>query len=48
MKITEEGNGMGRVVLEVDELRTHFVTMWGIVNAVDGVSFTLGLVGESG
>ena len=23
---TVEGNGMGRVVLEVDELRTHFVT----------------------
>ena len=45
---------MGRVVLEVDELRTHFVTRWGIVKAVDGVSFTLhagetlGLVGESG
>ena len=46
--------GMGRVVLEVDGLRTHFVTRWGIVKAVDGVSFTLhagetlGLVGESG
>ena len=45
---------MRRVVLEVDELRTHFVTRWGIVKAVDGVSFTLhagetlGLVGESG
>jgi oligopeptide/dipeptide ABC transporter ATP-binding protein len=43
-----------RVVLEVEELRTHFVTRWGLVKAVDGVSFqlhageTLGLVGESG
>ena len=52
MSRTQEG--IGRVVLEVDELRTHFVTRWGIVKAVDGVSFTLhagetlGLVGESG
>ena len=44
----------GSVVLEVDDLRTHFVTRWGLVKAVDGVSFqlrageTLGLVGESG
>ncbi len=43
-----------RVVLEVEGLRTHFVTRWGLVKAVDGVSFqlhageTLGLVGESG
>jgi len=49
-----EGKMDERVVLEVDELRTHFVTRWGIVKAVDGVSFTLhagetlGLVGESG
>lgn len=42
------------VVLEVEDLRTHFQTRWGIVKAVDGVSFslrkgeTLGIVGESG
>src|SRR5262249_59449090 len=41
-------------VLDVQDLRTHLVTRWGTVKAVDGVSFsvaegeTLGLVGESG
>jgi oligopeptide transport system ATP-binding protein len=41
-------------VLEVDDLRTHFFTREGVVQAVDGVSFqvekgkTLGIVGESG
>jgi len=41
-------------VIDVRELRTHIVTRWATIKAVDGVSFaleegeTLGLVGESG
>jgi len=42
------------VVLEIENLRTHFFTPGGVVRAVDGVSYavrsgeTLGVVGESG
>jgi oligopeptide/dipeptide ABC transporter ATP-binding protein len=45
---------IGDVILEVHDLHTHIFTRWGIVKAVDGVSFylrqgeTLGVVGESG
>lgn len=48
------GVSVNDIVLEVRDLRTYFYTRWGVVKAVDGVSFylrkgeTLGLVGESG
>ena len=47
-------NGGGDIVLDVQDLRTYFVTRWGVVKAVDGLSLqlrrgeTLGIVGESG
>jgi oligopeptide/dipeptide ABC transporter ATP-binding protein len=46
--------GFGEVVLEVKDLHAHLTTRWGVVRAVDGLSFavrageTLGIVGESG
>ncbi|MFC1945458.1 ABC transporter ATP-binding protein [Chloroflexota bacterium] len=45
---------MSDILLEVNNLRTQFVTRWGTVKAVDDVTFhvrkgeVLGLVGESG
>lgn len=45
---------MGKRLLDVQDLRTHFIRGKSVVRAVDGVSFhvdeneTLGLVGESG
>ena len=47
-------NAAAPVVLEVKDLHAYLYTRWGVVRAVDGVSFalregeTLGLVGESG
>jgi oligopeptide/dipeptide ABC transporter ATP-binding protein len=45
---------MNDVILDVKDLHTYIFTRWGVVKAVDGVSFavregeTLGIVGESG
>ena len=51
---TAAGDRITGPLLEVEDLRTHFLTERGPVRAVDGVSFelergrTLGVVGESG
>lgn len=45
---------LGDVILDVEDLHTYCFTRWGVVKAVDGVSFSLrqgealGIVGESG
>ena len=45
---------IGDVILEVKDLHTYLFSRWGVVKAVDGVSFSLrqgeslGIVGESG
>ena len=45
---------MSDIILDVKDLHTYIFTRWGVVKAVDGVSFTvregetLGIVGESG
>jgi oligopeptide/dipeptide ABC transporter ATP-binding protein len=52
--IQTEGRIEAGVLLEVDDLKTHFRTERGLVRAVDGVTFSiergqaLGIVGESG
>lgn len=54
MSLTVGKEARNDVVLRVRNLRTYFYTRWGVVKAVDGVSFdlhrgeTFGIVGESG
>ncbi len=50
----EQGKRIGKIVLEVKDLKTYVRTKRGVIPAVDGVSFyvkqgeTFGIVGESG
>jgi len=52
--VAKTGAEQVRIVLEIENLKTHFFTAGGVVRAVDGVSYTvrsretLGVVGESG
>jgi oligopeptide/dipeptide ABC transporter ATP-binding protein len=54
VRIQTEGRIEQGVLLDVDDLKTHFRTERGLVRAVDGVTFSiergkaLGIVGESG
>ena len=53
-KVITKPGGAGAQLLDVRDVKTHFLTDRGVVRAVDGVSFTLdqgktlGVVGESG
>ena len=53
-EVQATGQSPASAMLDVRDLRIHFPTLDGLVNAVDGVSFTLdrgrtlGIVGESG
>ncbi|MBI3515199.1 MAG: ABC transporter ATP-binding protein [Proteobacteria bacterium] len=54
MITASEGTATDDALLEIDDLRVHFVTSRGVVQAVDGVSYTVkpgeivAVVGESG
>jgi peptide/nickel transport system ATP-binding protein len=52
--MSQSATSKNGILLEIQDLQTHFVTDTGTVRAVDGVSLTirkgetLGVVGESG